>query len=89
MVGGVVDILWLLVISCCIFYFSRRFLGTPGAALAVIFYACRHCRQGYLHAAQPEAFLMLCVFAAWFLLREGPFTCPWSRERSPEARGMG
>ena len=25
---GAVDILWLLVISCCIFYFSRRYLGT-------------------------------------------------------------
>jgi hypothetical protein len=69
---GVVDILWLMVISCCIFYFSRRYLGNPGAALAVIFYACRHCRQGYIHAAQPETFLMLCVFAAWFLLQGSP-----------------
>jgi hypothetical protein len=67
---GVVDILWLLAISCCIFYFSRRYLGNPGAALAVIFYACRHCRQGYIHAAQPETFLMLCVFGAWFLLSD-------------------
>ncbi len=75
---GVVDILWLLAISCCIFYFSRRYLGNPGAALAVIFYACRHCRQGYIHAAQPEAFLMLCVFAAWFLLCE--------RDSSPALR---
>jgi 4-amino-4-deoxy-L-arabinose transferase-like glycosyltransferase len=70
---GLVDILWLLVFSCCLFYFSRRYLGNPGAALAVIFYACRHCRQGYIHAVQPEAFLMLCVFAAWFLLvRDNP-----------------
>jgi hypothetical protein len=65
---GLVDILLLLVISCCIFYFARRYLGAPGAALSAIFYACRHCRQGYIHAAQPETFLMLCVFAAWFLL---------------------
>ncbi len=65
---GAVDILWLLVISCCIFYFARRFLGTPGATLAMVFNASRHCRQGYIHAAQPETFLMLCVFAAYFLL---------------------
>ena len=65
---GLVDILWVLVISCCIFYFARRYLGAPGAALSAIFFACRHCRQGYVHAAQPESFLMLCIFAAWFLL---------------------
>ena len=61
---GVVDILWLLAISCCIFYFARRYLGTPAASLAMVANAIRHCRQGYIHAAQPEAFLMLCVFAA-------------------------
>lgn len=65
---GVIDILWLLLISVCIFYFSRRFLGAPAAALAMVFNAARHCQQGYINAAQPEAFLMLCVFAAWFLL---------------------
>lgn len=65
---GLLDILWLLVFSCCIFYFARRYLGDAGASLAAIFYACRHCRQGYIHALQPEAFLMLCVFSAWFLL---------------------
>jgi hypothetical protein len=68
---GVVDILWLLVLSCCIFYFARRYLGTAGAVLSVIFYAFRHCRQGYLLAAQPESFLMFCVFAAWFLMPGG------------------
>jgi Dolichyl-phosphate-mannose-protein mannosyltransferase len=68
---GAVDILWLLVISCCIFYFARRYMGTPAAALAMVFNAVRHCRQGYIHAAQPETFLMLCVFAAYFLLLPG------------------
>ncbi len=67
---GVVDILWLLVISCCIFYFARHSMGTPAAALAMVFNAVRHCRQGYIHAAQPETFLMLCVFAAYFLLQQ-------------------
>jgi hypothetical protein len=68
---GVVDILWLLVISVCIFYFTRRVLGTPTAVLAMVFNAVRHCQMGYINAAQPEAFLMLCVFAAWFLLWPG------------------
>lgn len=68
---GAVDILWLLVISCCIFYFARRSMGTPAAALAMVFNAVRHCRQGYIHAAQPETFLMLCVFAAYFLIKAG------------------
>ena len=65
---GVVDILWLLIISVCIFYFARRFMGPQAATLAMVFNAARHCQQGYINAAQPEAFLMLCVFAAWFLL---------------------
>jgi 4-amino-4-deoxy-L-arabinose transferase-like glycosyltransferase len=65
---GAVDILWLLAISICIFYFARRSMGTPAAALAMVFNAARHCRQGYIHAAQPETFLMLCVFGAYFLL---------------------
>ncbi len=68
---GAVDILWLLAISCCIFYFARRSMGTPAAALAMVFNAVRHCRQGYIHAAQPETFLMLCVFAAYFLVKSG------------------
>jgi hypothetical protein len=37
----------------------------------MVFNAARHCRIGYNDAAQAENFLMLCVFAAWFLLREG------------------
>ena len=68
---GVVDILWLLAISCCIFYFARRYLGAAGAVLSVIFYAFRHCQQGYVLAGQPEGFLMLGIFIAWFLLLRG------------------
>ena len=85
---GLVDILWLLVISCCIFYFARRYLGNAGAALSVIFYAFRHCQKGYVHAAQPEAFLMLCVFGAWFLLGA---TCwkPAQQYRGRFAAGRG
>src|ERR1700691_4579104 len=29
---GAVDIIWLLVISLCIFYFARRSFGSPAAA---------------------------------------------------------
>ena len=93
---GVVDILWLLVISCCIFYFARCYLGAPAAALAMVFNAVRHCRQGYIHAAQPETFLMLCVFGAWFLLRGNDPSPPVlgapslvPRAPSPQGRGQG
>ncbi len=87
---GAVDILWLLVISCCIFYFARRYMGAPAAALAMVFNAVRHCRQGYIHAAQPETFLMLCVFAAYFLLQErepSPALAP--RALSPQEGEVG
>ena len=68
---GVVDILWLLVISCCIFYFSSPLTwerraprwqrsSTPAGIAA----------RGTSMRRQPETFLMLCVFAAWFLLRD-------------------
>ncbi len=68
---GVVDILWLLAISVCIFYFAKRYIGTPAATLAMVFNAVRHCRQGYIDAVQPEAFITLFVFLAYFLLLPG------------------
>jgi hypothetical protein len=87
---GAVDILWLLVISLCIFYFARRYLGAPAASLAMVANAIRHCRQGYIHAAQPETFLMLCVFAAWFLLSGSDPSPPFVPQGpSPQGRGQG
>jgi hypothetical protein len=66
--SGIVDILWLLAISICIFYFAKRYLGAPAAAIAAVWNAQWHCSWGYIHAAQPETFLMLFVFLAYFLL---------------------
>lgn len=65
---GAVDILWLLAISACIWFFARRYLGAPAAAVAVVFNAHWHCSLGYTHAAQPETFLMLFLFLGYFLL---------------------
>ena len=81
---GLVDILWLLVISCCIFWFARRYLGTAPAVLAMLFNAWRHCRQGYLHAGQAETFMMVLVFAAYGLLVPGDSKDPLARPNTPK-----
>jgi hypothetical protein len=65
---GTVDIIWLLAISICIFYFTKRYLGAPAAAVAVVSYALWHCSWGYIHAAQSETFITLFVFLAYFIL---------------------
>jgi Dolichyl-phosphate-mannose-protein mannosyltransferase len=65
---GLLDILWLLAISACIFSFAERTLGRVVAVLAVVVNAEMHIRAGYWDAAQPETFLMLCVFGSYFLL---------------------
>lgn len=63
---GVVDLLWLLGISCMIFFFARRYLGNPAAAIAVVVHGVWHVQGGYWHAAQTESFLMVFVFLAFF-----------------------
>lgn len=63
---GVVDLLWLLGISCMIFLFARRYLGNPAAAIAVVVHGVWHVQGGYWHAAQTESFLMVFVFLAFF-----------------------
>jgi hypothetical protein len=65
---GLLDILWLLAISACIFRFAERTLGTATAFLAVLANAALHIRAAYWDAAQPETLLMLFVFASYFLL---------------------
>ena len=65
---GLLDILWLLAISVCIFRFTERTLGKAAAFLAVLVNAALHLRAGYWDAGQPEAFLMLVIFGSYFLL---------------------
>ncbi len=65
---GVVDIACVLAVSLCTFLFCRRYLGPQAAAVAAVFYAYLHDRPGYINAAQPEVFLMILVFASFFLL---------------------
>ncbi|MBI1941567.1 MAG: glycosyltransferase family 39 protein, partial [Acidobacteria bacterium] len=71
---GVVDILWLVVISYFIFRFAERFLGTAAAVITVAINATWHVWAGYWEAAQAETFLMLFVFISFFLVaRAGPW----------------
>ena len=65
---GLLDILWLLAISACLFCFAWRTLGTPAAFLAVQVNAAMHLRAGYWDAGQPETFVMLFIFSSYFLL---------------------
>ena len=66
---GLLDILWLLAISACIFRFTERSLGSGAAFLTVLANAALHIRAGYWDAGQPETFLMLFIFGSYFLLR--------------------
>ncbi|MGD0921142.1 MAG: glycosyltransferase family 39 protein [Terriglobia bacterium] len=65
---GLVDILWLLVISYLVFRFTERYLGPGAAAVAVVVNASWHVWAGYWQAAQAEPLLMVFVFAAFFLM---------------------
>ncbi len=65
---AVVDILWLVAISYCIFHFTQRYVGSAGAAIAVMIHASWHVRAGYIFEAQPETFQLFFVFAAYFLM---------------------
>jgi hypothetical protein len=68
---ALVDIVWLLVISYCIFRFTERFLGPGAAAVAVAVHASWHARvsYSYIHIAQPETFQLLCIFTGFFLMQ--------------------
>ena len=64
---GAVDILWLLAMSYFVFRFATRYLGTGAAVVAVGVNALWHCWAGYVHAAVPSTFVILFVFASFFL----------------------
>ena len=65
---GLLDILWLLAISTCIFRFAERTLGKAAAFVAVLVNAALHVRAGYWDAGQPETFLVLFIFGSYSLL---------------------
>jgi dolichyl-phosphate-mannose-protein mannosyltransferase len=74
---GVVDLFCLFVISYFIFRFAERYLGTAPAVIAVVFNAAWHVQGGNLVVAQPETFLVLFVFIAYFLVAgEGAWVVP-------------
>jgi hypothetical protein len=78
---GLLDILWLLAISICIFRFAERTLGKALAFLAVLANTAMHIRAGYWDAGQPETFLMLFIFSSYFLLA--------SRSQKPMLNDVG
>jgi len=65
---GVVDLLCLFAISFFIFRFTKQYLGTTPAVVAVVFNTTWHVQGGNLYAAQPETFVVLFVFASYFLM---------------------
>jgi hypothetical protein len=76
---GLVDILWMIIISVCIFEFTRRYLGTAAAAIAVVINSVWHANLGFVDAAQPECLLMVAVFLAFFLVSSEK---SWPRARN-------
>jgi Dolichyl-phosphate-mannose-protein mannosyltransferase len=69
---GAVDLVCVIAAALATFFFCARYLGPQAGAVAAVLYAYWHNRKGYINAAQPEVFLVLSVFAAFFLLaREG------------------
>ena len=68
---GLVDILWLLIISYFVFRFTERYLGTGAAVVATVVNVTWHVWAGYWEAAQTETFLMLFVFISFFLVAKG------------------
>jgi hypothetical protein len=64
---GFLDFLWVLAISYCIYRFSEPQVGPAAAAIAMAMNAMWHSKAGYVNALQTETFVMLFVFAAYFM----------------------
>jgi len=75
---GLVDIMWLLILSYCIYRFTERYLGTAAAVIAILVNAAWHANLGYVDAVQPECFLMLAAFCAFFIASSHK-SWPWGR----------
>ena len=72
---GAVDLVCVATAALGTFYFCARYLGPQAGALAAVLYAYWHDSKGYINAAQPEVFLLLFVFAAFFLIaRRGRYS---------------
>ena len=74
---GAVDLACVAAASLCTFYFCTRYLGPQTGALAAVLYAYWHNHKGYISAAQPEVFIILFVFAAFFLMAHEGWRPPW------------
>jgi hypothetical protein len=65
------DLIFLVLISWCIFRFTERCLGPAAAALAVAIHTAWHVEAGYIFTAQPEFFQLPLIFGAYFLVDSG------------------
>ncbi len=65
---GALDLVCVVAAGISTFCFCARYLGPWAGAVAALLYAYWHDSNGYINAAQPEVFLVLFVFAAFFLL---------------------
>ena len=65
---AVVDLLVLLVTSFLLFQFVERYLGSLGAAIAVVVHAGWHAKILYFWITQPENFQIPCMLGACLLL---------------------
>jgi hypothetical protein len=63
-----VDILLLFAISYLLFRFTKPYLGSAGAAIAVVVHASMHGEILYFWIAQPETFQVACILAAYLLI---------------------
>ena len=69
---GAVDLFCVIAAALATFYFCSWYVGPLAGAVAAVLYAYWHNSKGYINAAQPEVFIVLFVFAAFFLLaRDG------------------
>ena len=69
---GALDLVCVTAAALATFYFCSRYMGPQAGAVAAVLYAYWHNRNGYINAAQPEVFIVLFVFTAFFLLvRDG------------------